>query len=353
MDERSERDTIPIRPGEDFDRAAVEKFLRANAECPEAPLEVEQFGTGSSNLTYLLRVGESEWVLRRPPLGPLLPTAHDMMREYRVLSALAGTGVAAPRPLAACEDTSLIGAPFYIMERLHGFVIMKGKPSPELDSPQKRRAVGFGLVEALARLHGQDYRAIGLAEFGRPEGFVERQVRRWRKQWLKAKTRELQAIDDLDRWLTERVPASSRSAIVHGDSSTHNALFDRENPGRVVALLDWEMSTLGDPLCDLGYLIALWPQEGDSGARAEVTNDELAGPELPTRAELTAHYERASGNGTGEMKFYETLALYKLAIILEGIYSRYAKGQTRDPRFAVLEERVIVTAEAAMEAAEA
>lgn len=345
-------ETIPIRLDEQFDEDAVAKFLRRHEECPPGSLEVEQFSTGSSNLTYLLRIGDKEWVMRRPPLGPLLETAHDMRREFTVLRALAETEVPAPRPIAYCEDSSLIGAPFYIMERLHGFVIHKGKLPPEADSAEKRREIGYGLVEALAELHTVDYALHGLATFGKPEGFAERQVRRWRKQWLAAKTRDVAVLDDLDRWLTERIPQTYASSIVHGDASTHNTLFDRKNPRRVVALLDWEMSTLGDPLCDLGYFIALWPQEGDSAVRVRVTNPELRSPTLPPRAELIGHYENLTRIPTHDMKFYETLALYKLAVILEGIYSRYVKGQTKDERFAELKDRMIWTAEAAMEAAE-
>jgi aminoglycoside phosphotransferase (APT) family kinase protein len=220
---------------------------------------VLQFGIGNSNLTYLLRLGDLEFVMRRPPLGPLLPTAHDMHREFRVLSALAGTDAPCPRPVAYCDDASLIGAPFYIMERLNGFVVGR-QNAPELDTPEKTAAVGWGLAEALAKLHRVDYKAVGLADFGRPEGFVQRQIERWRKQWLKAKTREMPILDEIDAWLRDHAPAACRNAVVHGDVSPSNAMFDRANPRRVVALLDWEMSTLGDPLCDVGYFSPCGPK---------------------------------------------------------------------------------------------
>jgi aminoglycoside phosphotransferase (APT) family kinase protein len=344
-------ETIPIRADETFDCAAVENFLRRHDECPPGDLEVEQFPGGNSNLTYLLRIGNKEWVMRRPPLGPLLETAHDVRREFTVLRALAETEVPSPTPVAFCEDRSLIGSPFYIMERLHGFVLHKGELPPEIEPIEKRREIGFGMVEALAELHTVDYELCGLATFGKPEGFAERQVRRWRKQWLGAKTREVESIDQVHEWLSANLPADAPRSLVHGDASTHNAMFDRRNPRRVVALLDWEMSTLGDPLCDLGYFIALWPQEGDSEIRRRTTNPELRHPAMPSRAELIAHYEKLTGISTKNMRFYQTLALYKLAVILEGIYSRYVKGQTRDARFEELRDRMVWTADAAREEA--
>lgn len=345
----NENEPRPIRSEEEtFDPGPVEAFLRRHADLPDRPMSVLQFGIGNSNLTYLLRIGDVEYVLRRPPLGPLLPTAHDMHREYRVLSALAGVGAPSPRPIAYCEDTSLIGAPFYIMERLRGFVVGR-QGAPELDTPEKTAAVGWGVAEALARLHRVDYRDVGLEDFGKPEGFVERQIDRWRKQWLKAKTRELPIVDDLDAWLREHAPKHSHNAIVHGDVSPSNTMFDRADPRHVLAFLDWEMSTLGDPLCDLGYFVAMWPEEGDKGARRSITPAHLRRPGIPTRRQLIERYGELTGFEIGEMKFYETLAIYKLAIILEGIFSRYKRGQTSDPRFLVIGERMAVTAQAAYE----
>jgi aminoglycoside phosphotransferase (APT) family kinase protein len=346
LDENAPR---PIRSDEErFDPGPVEAFLRRHVDVPPAALEVLQFGIGNSNLTYLLRLGDREFVMRRPPLGPLLPTAHDMHREFRVLSALSGTDAPCPRPVAYCDDASLIGAPFYIMERLHGFVVGR-QGAPELDTPEKTAAVGWGLVEALAKLHRVDYEAVGLADFGRPEGFVQRQIDRWRKQWLKAKTRDLPILDELDAWLREHAPAACRNAVVHGDVSPSNTMFDRDNPRRVVAFLDWEMSTLGDPLCDVGYFIAMWPEESDSGARRKITPDHLRRPGIPMRRELIGRYASLTGFEIADMKFYETLAIYKLAIILEGIFSRYKRGQTSDPRFVAIGERMAVTAQAAYE----
>lgn len=339
-------ETIEVREEERFDGQPVVDFLRGKIDLPDSPLEVEQFGSGHSNLTYLLRIGAQEFVLRRPPLGALLATAHDMDREWKVLSALADTPVPSPRPIAYCEDPALIGAPFYVMERLHGFVVGRDD-APELNTPERVGAMAYGIVEALAILHDQNYEAIGLGDFGRPEGFVERQIERWRKQWISAQTRELPIMDELDAWLRENLPAKPGAGIVHGDVSPTNTMFDRDDPRRVVALLDWEMSTVGDPLCDLGYFLAMWPQPDDEGARREITPDHLRIDGIPSREELAAHYGKARGIEASNYRFYQTLALYKLAVILEGIFSRYKKGQTSDERFIDIGRRMPIIAQAA------
>lgn len=346
----NENEPRPVRSEEEaFDPKPVEAFLRDHIPgLPPDPMTVLQFGIGNSNLTYLLRVGTREFVMRRPPLGPLLPTAHDMHREFRVLDALKSTDAPAPRPVAYSDDLSILGAPFYIMERLTGFVVGR-QGAPELDTPEKTGAVGWAVAEALAKLHLVDYNAVGLGDFGKPEGFVKRQVDRWRKQWIKAQTRELPIMDEIDTWLREHTPTSTHNAIVHGDVSPSNTMFYRDNPGRVMAFLDWEMSTLGDPLCDLGYFVAMWPEERDAGARMQITPAHLRRPGIPTRRQLTERYGERTGFAIGDLPFYETLAIYKLAVILEGIYSRYVKGQTSDPRFEVIGRRMAITAQAAYE----
>ncbi len=344
----NENEPQPIRSEEEsFDPGPVEAFVREHApDLPSGSMSVLQFSIGNSNLTYLLQFADREYVMRRPPLGPLLPTAHDMHREFRVLDGLKNTDAPAPRPLAYCDDASLIGAPFYVMERLNGFVVGR-RGAPELDTPEKTAAIGRAVADALAKLHLVDYEAVGLADFGRPQGFVERQVARWRKQWLKAKTRELPIMDELDAWLQEHTPKQTRNSIVHGDVSPSNTMFHRDDPGRVMAFLDWEMSTLGDPLCDLGYFIAMWPEENGADSRRQITPDHLRRPGIPTRQTLLERYGERTGFEIGEMQFYETLAIYKLAVILEGIYSRFKSGQTNDPRFEAIGARRAVTAQAA------
>ncbi|HEU5367034.1 MAG TPA: phosphotransferase family protein, partial [Ktedonobacterales bacterium] len=237
------------------DEAALERYLAEHlpaAEGADGPLTAERVIAGHSNETFFITRGSQSWVLRRPPLGPLLPTAHDVLREYRVLSALAKTNVPVPQPVLACEDTSVIGAPFYLMERKRGVVIRETLPA-FADTPAVRRDLGLALVDALASLHSVDWRAAGLEGFGKPEGYLERQVRRWMGQLDGARNREIPELDQVSEWLKEHIPDSPPATIVHGDYRMDNVMFADGLPTQVIAILDWEMSTLGDPLADLGY----------------------------------------------------------------------------------------------------
>jgi aminoglycoside phosphotransferase (APT) family kinase protein len=316
---------------EDFDHGRLVRFLRDRLPGVGNALEVRRIGGGHSNLTYLLSVGDREWVLRRPPLGPLLPTAHDMSREYRVLSALADENVPAPRPLLHCEDPGVIGAPFYVMERARGYVIQERLPDEIGEDPERRRRIGLAMVEALAKLQAVDWRRCGLEDFGRPEGYLERQLRRWKGQWERAKTRELPAIDRLLEWLQKHLPESGPAAIVQGDYKLDNVMFASEGEVRVVAIFDWEMATIGDPLADLGYFLAHWPRPGDPDAGAAAGITTLEG--FAEREELVARYREWTGRPVRALDWYRVLALFKLAIIGAGIYSRFARGQTTDARF--------------------
>lgn len=346
---RQTADIIAVRADEQLDVRAVQDYLHAHLPEATRPLEVQQFGGGHANLTYLLRMGGHEWVLRRPPLGPTLPTAHDMTREYRVLTALAKTDVPTPRPMLLCEDPAVIGVPFYVMERRHGFVVREMLPATIGDDMAKRRQVGAAVVEALAALHTVDWQAAGLGDFGRPSGFVERQLRRWPDQWARAKTRELPALDAVAEWLCSHVPVSPPTTIVHGDFKLDNLLFDVQNDTlQVTALLDWEMSTLGDPLMDLGWLLSCWFEPGDSAARIAGRSEVTTAPGFMRRTELVAHYEVCTGRPAAAIDFYEIFGLYKYAVILEGIYARYVAGQTRDARFAAFEQDVAHLADAAL-----
>jgi len=341
-------DVIAVRADERFDSQAMQTYLRAHIPHAEGTLEVWQFGGGYANLTYLLRLGEQEWVMRRPPLGPTLPTAHDMRREFRVLTALADTAVPVPRPVVLCEDASIIGAPFYLMERRCGVVLRDDIPPEIGDDLDKRRWVSEAAVDALATLHAVDWQTVGLHDFGRPVGYLERQLRRWHEQWERAKTRPLPALERVLEWLRQHVPASPRTSIVHGDYKLDNLMFDAQDPARVVAILDWEMSTLGDPLADLGWLLAYWPQPGDSPTRLEAWRALTAEPGFLRRHELVARYEERTGQRAAAIDFYEILGLYKNAVILEGIYARFVAGQTHDARFADFGAKVEMYAEVAL-----
>jgi aminoglycoside phosphotransferase (APT) family kinase protein len=286
----------------------------------------------------------------------VLPTAHDMSREYRVLSALADGAVPVPRPLALCRDETVNGAPFYVMEHRPGIVPVERLPEGFAATPEERRRMGLALVDVLVRLHAVDPEAVGLGDFGRPEGYLERQVRRWAQQWERSRTRPLPAIDRLARWLAERLPESPAATIVHGDYRLGNMAFDPDDPGRVLAVYDWEMATLGDPLADLGYTLIYWAEPGDpEESRADPLT---AAPGFPTRRELCLAYAEASGRDLGQdlgrVDFYCVLALYKLAIISEGILARFRMGKTVGEgfeRFEAQTERLAARAVAISEGA--
>ncbi len=335
-------DTAEVRAEEDLPRGALAAYLRPRLPLAGAgDLEVSRLGGGHSNLTYLLRFGDGagEAVLRRPPLGPILPTAHDVAREFRVLSALTTSAVPVPEPYLFCEDPTVIGAPFYVMERRRGFLVRSSLPAELAEDVAARRAVSDGMVDTLAALHGVDWEAAGLGDFGRPGGYLARQVRRWSGQWARSKTRDVEAVDRLTSWLGDHLPEDAGTAVVHGDFKLDNVMFAPDDPGRAVAVLDWEMATIGDPLADLGYLLSYWPEAGED---FDVPTMPLVTtlPGFATRAELVARYEEATGRPLGHLGFYRALALYKLAIIAEGIFSRFAAGQTSDGRFAPFGEIV-------------
>ncbi len=326
---------------------AVAAFFRANVPGGAAELDFELVGAGRSNLSYRVSAGGRRFALRRPPLGHVLPTAHDMAREFRVLSALTRTRVPVPRPLALCEDPAVTGAPFYVMEWCPGVVLDRELPPGYAARADERRRMGDALIETLALLHAVDYRAVGLEGFGQPQGYLERQLRRWGRQWQGNQTSPLPEIDELLRRLARALPAQGDACIVHGDYRLGNLALDPHDPGRVVAIFDWEMATLGDPLADLGYTLVYWQEAGDAAAGdafADYVPRFTALPGFPSRAELALHYARASGRDVGAIDFYRVLALTKLAVISEGIYKRFTLGQTAGPGF----ERATTRAAAAI-----
>ena len=326
-------------PGVDL--AAVSRYLGRQG------LRAELVSGGRSNLTYRIWNDEGEWVLRRPPLGHVLPTAHDMGREYRVITALADTGVPVPRTIAFCNDVDVIGAPFYVMEMVHGIIVGDdGLPDGYASSAEDKRRMAAALVDTLATLHGVDWRAAGLEGFGRPEGYLERQVRRWAKQWEGNKTRELPAVDELRRQLERHLPGESDSTIVHGDYRLGNAIFDAADPGRILAVLDWEMSTLGDPLADLGWLLVYW---NDPDAVPDPSRVDLPSG-FPPESFVVERYAATSARAVDDLAFYAALGFYKLAVIAAGIHARYLKGQTVGEGFETVGARPPLLAEEALRA---
>jgi aminoglycoside phosphotransferase (APT) family kinase protein len=334
-------DTIAIRSGEDFDHAQLATYLRAQiATLPAGELEVSQFPAGRSNLTYLLRLGAWEAVLRRQPLGPIPPKAHDMLREAHLLAQLSAVYPLAPRPYVICDDPALLGVPFYVMERKHGLVVDDAFPPGVAVTPELCRQVSETVVDTLVQLHAIDWRAAGLAEFGHPEGFLPRQVRGWIERYDRARTEEIAQATPLMQWLSEHVPASPAATIVHNDFKLNNLLLDRADLARVTGVLDWEMTTIGDPLFDLGVCLGYWIDPDDPEELRHVLPTVTTLPGFLNRRQFMQRYAERSGRDLSGMDFYLTFATFKLAVIIQQIYARWKRGQTQDERFAVFGERV-------------
>ena len=340
----------PTREDEQLDEARLSAYLAEHVPHLAGDLEVEQFHGGHANLTYALTVGEREFVLRRPPLGPVAPRSHDMRREHKGLSALAPVYPYCPRPIHLCEDESVIGSVFFLMERSRGFVIRTAWPDALGDDPALRRRISESLIDGLADLHRVDATAPALAELGKPEGFVERQVSGWLGRWEKAKTREIPAMEELGAWLQARIPESSQVAVLHNDFKLDNAMYDLDDPGRLVAVFDWDMVTVGDPLVDLGTLLGYWTDPDDEIARGTgQAVSRLSG--FLNRQELADRYAARTGFDLDNLGFYETFALFKTAVVIEQIYVRWVRGQTQDSRFENMGALVPLLAQAAQHVA--
>ena len=308
-------------------------FLRANLPRQEGELVVEKHEAGFSNETFYVSLGPKRWVMRRPPRGDILPTAHDMLREYRVLSGLASTGVRSPRPAVACEDVSIIGAPFYLMERMEGVVIRDQLPS-EFDAMADRRRIGEELIDALAELHAVDWRSTSLHNLGKPQGFLERQLKRWigQLELTLPRTRALPGIHEVTEWLKRHLPTQSATTIVHGDYKLDNVMF-APHPARLAAIFDWEMATLGDPLADVGWLISYWGPTGDPPEpEPKGSNYITSQPGFSSQEDLIARYEEKTGRTMQHLAFYHCFAVWKNAIILEGLYRHYLEGTASNPK---------------------
>ncbi|GIW23848.1 phosphotransferase family protein [Meiothermus sp.] len=320
------------RPGEELDIPRLQSYLLDHLPDARGSLEVLQFPRGFSNLTYLLRLGEQELVLRRPPFGANIKTAHDMGREYRILLALKPVYPKVPRPLLYCADESVLGAPFYVMERLRG-VILRTEP-PEGMTPSLMRGVCEAALNAMVELHGLDYQKAGLADLGKPEGYVERQVRGWTERYQKALTEEIPGMEQAMAWLATHMPPVSAVALIHNDFKYDNLILDPSNLTRVMAVLDWEMATRGDPLMDLGTTLGYWAEADDPPGLKSFGLTHLPGNY--SRAELVQAYAERTGRDVSNMLFYYVFGLFKVGVIMQQIYARYQKGLTQDARFAAL-----------------
>jgi aminoglycoside phosphotransferase (APT) family kinase protein len=333
-------------------REPLEAFLDKHG-IGEGRVEAERIGEGHSNITFLLRRGDARVVLRRPPRPPLPPSAHDVLREARLLRALEDTPVRVPRVLAVGDDEGVLGVPFYVMEEVHGSVLASSIPE-RLDTPAERRRTSEELVDALAELHRVDWRACGLEGYGKPTGYLERQVRRFSGLWEHNKTRELDVVEELGEWLRDNMPESPESTVVHGDYRLGNVMMGESVPAELVAIFDWELSTIGDPLADVGYLTVTWvepddPQDTMFANLGAVTRREG----FLTREGLIARYEERTGRSVAALNWYQALALWKAAVFMEGNYKRFQAGSTDDEYLALFDRGVPMLAEKAREIAHA
>jgi aminoglycoside phosphotransferase (APT) family kinase protein len=347
---------IDERPDERLDTSRLESYLRGHLEGAKGPLVVRQFAGGKANLTYLLSFGTRQFVLRRPPLGPIPPGAHDMRREHRVLSVLHRRYKPAPESLLLCEDESIIGAVFIVEERRHGFVIRDDIPAEFADRPELNRRIGKALIDALADLHLVMPGEIGLDDLGRPDGYLERQLAGWSRRWQTAQggeeaERSAAIMAPVLDWLGLQLPVSHGAALLHNDYRLDNCLLDSSDPAHIAAVLDWDMCTQGDPLADLGYLLNYWVEPDDDPAWREIAAMPTWREGFPTRADAIQRYAERTGFDVAAIGWHQVFAAFKLAVIIQQIYIRYVRGQTQDQRFRYYYRRVLGLAEKARDSA--
>ena len=339
-DLRDDPELIPVRADEGLDSARLAAWLDGKLPGAKGALELSQFGGGHANLTYLLRFGAAEYVLRRPPLGPIAPSAHDMPREHRVLANLWRVYPLAPRSYLLCADEGVIGAPFHVMERRFGIVIRNDLPARFQGDAGLARRIGEMIVDALADLHKVDPAAADLSDLGRPEGFVERQLIGWTKRWHAAKAAEDPCLDAVAAWLDANRPPAQAVALLHNDPKLDNMIVGTDDPARAVAVLDWDMCTRGDPLMDLGYLLTFWGEAGDPEPWIKAASMPTWREGFPSRAEAKARYAEATGFDLSAIRWYHVFGTFKIAVVLQQIYIRFVRGQTQDRRFAPFGARV-------------
>ena len=341
--EAAEQELAPLIVREPLQRFMDEQGLGSG------PIEAERIGEGHSNITYEIRRGGERFVLRRPPRPPLPPSAHDVLREARLLTAIEPADVRTPPVLATADDESILGVPFYVMEFMDGTVIT-GKPPAELDDPEGRRQISERLVDGLAEMHAVDWQACGLEGFGKPTGYLERQLRRFGGLWEHNKTRELPLVQEVGEWLAANRPESPQATIVHGDYRLGNVMFADHSPAELVAIFDWEMATIGDPLADVGYMTATWSERDSSGRQTMFDMLSVTQAEgFMSRDELVARYEERTGRSMSDLRWYQALAIWKSAVFMEGNYKRSQAGTTDDPYLKLFDEGVPQLAEAAHE----
>ncbi|MFZ0953189.1 MAG: phosphotransferase family protein [Candidatus Sulfotelmatobacter sp.] len=342
---------VAVRAGEELDLTRLNAYLGRHFDGP-GPLTVEQFPAGHSNLTYRVTWGSREFVLRRPPFGSQVKSAHDMGREYRVLSRLHKTYPVAPKVILYCEDLSVLDAPFYLMEPIRGIILRRQLPPGLLLSPTPARQLSEAFLDNLVRLHAVEYDRIGLGDLGKPQGYLGRQVKGWIERYHKSATHDLPKVERISAWLTQNIPASQDATLIHNDYKYDNVVLDSNEITKIVGVLDWEMCTLGDPLSDLGTTLAYWTDPDDPDELQEICAAPTTIAGTLTRAQLAERYALATGRRVDDMVFYLAFARFKVAVIVQQIYYRYARGLTHDERFATMPHRIAVLMRASLECAE-
>ncbi len=339
-------DTAPVRAGEELDWVALSNWLKQNVAGLNGEMQVSQFHGGHANLTYCVAFGDRDLVVRRQPFGEIAPGAHDMRREHRALSGLNPVFDRAPRVFALCEDESVIGAPFLVMERRAGVVVRAAIP-PELNvHADVAERISFALIDAMAEFHAIDPVAAGLEKLGRPEGFVERQLKGWYQRWQLVTDMPDAVFERVYQMLVDSKPQTLRNTLVHNDLKLDNCMFDPANPDRVATILDWDMTTIGDPLIELGTLLSYWREPGDATDRAPTIDLDMSG--FPHRRALVERYAR-SGAEIGNIEWYEAFGLWKQAVVLKQLFHRFATGESQDQRMAAFPEFIPGQLQAALE----
>jgi aminoglycoside phosphotransferase (APT) family kinase protein len=330
----------PVRPGEELDLARLEPFLLRHIPGATGPISVQQFPSGHSNLTYLVRLGIREFVLRRPPFGSKVKSAHDMSREYRVLSKLHPAYSPAPQVVLYSDDESVLGAPFYLMDPIRGIIIRRNLPRDFPFTPETARRLSESFIDNFAQLHSLDYARIGLGELGKPLGYLERQVRGWIERYSGSQTHDLLEVPKISAWLNQNMPASNAATLIHNDYKYDNVVLDPADITKIIGVLDWEMATIGDPLTDVGTALAYWVDAEDPEELQRLRWCPSNDPGSLTRSQLLERYARITGRDVSGMVFYLAFARFKIAVIIQQIYYRYHQGLTKDARFATMPELI-------------
>jgi aminoglycoside phosphotransferase (APT) family kinase protein len=341
-----------VRPGEEIDLEKLGVFLRNHFPQATGAVRIEQFRSGHSNLTYSIHLGETDLVLRRPPFGSKVKSAHDMGREFRVLSKLRAVYPPAPKVLVYCDDISVLGAPFYLMEPIPGIILRRTLPAGLDFSADTARRLSESFVDSLAGLHRMDYTSIGLSDLGKPEGYLARQMRGWTERYVASQTHEYPEVERITTWMNDRMPSTGDPALIHNDYKYDNVVLDPNDLSKIVGVLDWEMSTIGDPLTDLGTALAYWIDAGDPEELQGICWGPTTVPGSLTRAQIVERYANETGRDISHMAFYLTFARFKIAVIVQQIYYRYHQGLTKDERFASMPGLIAILLRASLHCAE-